>query len=510
MGNSPLIKKIFEEEYVRVWEEENGEKPNHQQVHASQGYYFARTGKGDLTDDRNSMSKNSEVFDLILRDKKRLLTIENPVEFIFSHSALGVGWDNPNVFNIATLNETYSEIKKRQEIGRGLRICVDQLGNRIYDPDSDDAEDEINLLTVIPNETYETFAIQYQSQIKEDYGDDETGQSLRKNLKGKKNQNTLRRNDNHFNGKSFRTFWKSLSKKTEFTVSFDEGEIIKKGIVELGKIKIPEYEADISLTRITRLEDIQSNAELIGQESEKLSPKFSPIDFVEEISENTSISTRIVLRIIKELNNKIEIVRNPPLFVHHASKLLKRIELEEMLRTLSYVETGDSFSLSRFKKSIKTWSPVEPTPNKGIYDHVICDSDSQPEHNFSRNADCDPKVVCLFKLPDFYKIQTPIGKYQPDFGLVVKVGGLKNDTKAEVQLVVETKSTKDIEDLGKLTESERIKIKCAIKHFQALGFRTLLGDGVQYENSESEVSEEQGCKGIFQAPVKDYSDLEPK
>ena len=126
-----------------------------------QGYYFARTGKGEFTDNESAMLKNREIYDLIFKDKQQLLSLDNPVEFIFSHSALGVGWDNPNIFNIATLNQTYSEIKKRQEIGRGLRICVNQQGRRIYDPASDDTDDEINVLTLIHNETYEAIVETY-------------------------------------------------------------------------------------------------------------------------------------------------------------------------------------------------------------------------------------------------------------------------------------------------------------------------------------------------------------
>ena len=68
-----------------------------------------------------------------MKDKERLLSFDEPVRFIFSHSALKEGWDNPNIFQICTLNETASVIKKRQEIGRGLRLCVNQNGDRIYD-----------------------------------------------------------------------------------------------------------------------------------------------------------------------------------------------------------------------------------------------------------------------------------------------------------------------------------------------------------------------------------------
>ena len=98
-----------------------------------------------------------------MKDKENLLFLDNQLRFIFSHSALREGWDNPNVFQICTLNDTQSEIKKRQEIGRGLRLCVDQSGNRVYDRN-------INRLTVIANESYEDFAKALQIEIEEDCG----------------------------------------------------------------------------------------------------------------------------------------------------------------------------------------------------------------------------------------------------------------------------------------------------------------------------------------------------
>lgn len=508
IGTEPLIKQLFAEEYQRVHQERTGKQPSPAQIVAVQGYYFARTGKGEFTDNESAMLKNREIYDLILKDKQQLLSLENPVEFIFSHSALGVGWDNPNIFNIATLNQTYSEIKKRQEIGRGLRICVNQQGQRIYDPASDDTDDEINVLTLIPNETYETFALQYQAQLSDEFGTDGKQPPLRKNSKGHKKQNKLTRHEARFNSDSFRNFWKALARKTHYTVSFDEAEIINRGIQELGKIKIAAYEAEIRLTRIKQLQDIQGKGEEIGREIAGLKASYSAADIVEQISENTSLSYSVVFRIIKALDNKAQILRNPPLFIQQASKELKRIELAEMLRTLSYHETGDSFPLEQFKAIIHTDSAVEPTPNKGIYDYAICDANSQPEHSFARQADNDPKVVCLLKLPEFYKIPTPIGNYQPDFGLVIIQRSLKNSDEKELYFVIETKSTNDINDSHALTEDERTKIQCAVKHFQALGIRAVMGGDVhiQYEVKETP-SNYQQTNATYQAPVKDYGDI---
>ncbi len=106
--------------------------------------YFARGSKGEAKDTNGSTKADDDAYNLIMKDKERLLSLDEPLRFIFSHSALREGWDNPNVFQICTLNETHSVIKKRQEIGRGLRICVDNSGDRNYDR-------EINHLTIIAN-----------------------------------------------------------------------------------------------------------------------------------------------------------------------------------------------------------------------------------------------------------------------------------------------------------------------------------------------------------------------
>jgi len=102
-------------------------------------------------------------FNLIMRDKERLLSLGEPLKFIFSHSALREGWDNPNVFQICTLNESNSVMKKRQEIGRGLRLPVNQNGERVSD-------DNINKLTVIANESYDEFARKLQTEYEDDCG----------------------------------------------------------------------------------------------------------------------------------------------------------------------------------------------------------------------------------------------------------------------------------------------------------------------------------------------------
>ena len=144
------------------------EKFKPSEIHAG---YFSIDKKGhaiDSNDKKEGGSDDVSAYDLIMKNKERLLDLKEPVRFIFSHSALREGWDNPNVFQICTLRESDAEIKKRQEIGRGLRLCVDQNGIR------QDAEilgenlvHDINILTVIANESYESFANSLQSEFNE-------------------------------------------------------------------------------------------------------------------------------------------------------------------------------------------------------------------------------------------------------------------------------------------------------------------------------------------------------
>lgn len=163
-----IYAKIFEEEYKKIiskqkfstlLKEIDLETPA-EGVHNG---YFSQDKKGVLKDTRGDTLADDDTYSLIMKDKEKLLSFDSKLRFIFSHSALREGWDNPNVFQICTLNETKSTIKKRQEIGRGLRLCVNQEGERIKD-------NQINTLTVMANESYEEFAKTLQKEIEDDEG----------------------------------------------------------------------------------------------------------------------------------------------------------------------------------------------------------------------------------------------------------------------------------------------------------------------------------------------------
>ncbi|WP_027452676.1 type III restriction-modification system endonuclease [Segatella albensis] len=170
--------KMFEEEYMRYLNENISlfeddyqkylRKFSVEQVHNG---YFSIDKKGHAINSKvkrgETFSSDISAYDLILKDKERLLSFDEPTRFIFSHSALREGWDNPNVFQICTLRHANSATAKRQEVGRGLRICVDQQGNRMDAERLGDRVHDINKLTVIANESYSSFVDNLQKETRE-------------------------------------------------------------------------------------------------------------------------------------------------------------------------------------------------------------------------------------------------------------------------------------------------------------------------------------------------------
>ena len=483
MGEEPKIKKLFAEKYKAIYPEYNeGKIPTDQHIHDLQGYYFAQNSKGEFSDNEGGLKEQKKIYELILQKKDELLTIGNSIEFVFSHSALGVGWDNPNVFNIATLNTAYSEIRKRQEIGRGLRICVNQKGQRVYDDPKTQAGDELNLLTVIPNETYETFVTQYQKEINDVYGTKDAGAKLRNNHKGQdKDIREFKRNPKTEIEQAFKKFWKSLAKKTDYSIYFDQKLLEQKAIEEINKISIPEYLIEVRGGRINSIDENTIETEYGGKETTNMKAKFNLFDYVEEFSEGTCLDYRAAANVLLGINNHADFVRNPPRFIAEAITAVHRAEMDEMLRGLEYKVIGDyedDFE-NLFPHILKQaltegglFRGVRETPNRGVYDGFIYDSDV--ESQFGLNAEHDQEVVCFIKLPSWYKIPIPFGNrhsdyYEPDFGLVMKRKSLKNGKEAEYYFVIETKGTNNIDDKKALTASEVYKIKCAMKHFTTLG-----------------------------------------
>lgn len=174
--------KIFEEEYMRIFDSKSTElfkdDPYVQylnrvaaDVHDVHTGYFSIDKKGHSVDSKcergKDTSNDESAYDLIMKNKEALLSFDNPVRFIFSHSALREGWDNPNIFQICTLKASNSDVNKRQEVGRGMRLCVNQQGERMDLLTCGEAMvHKINQLTVVASESYADFVGSLQDDMK--------------------------------------------------------------------------------------------------------------------------------------------------------------------------------------------------------------------------------------------------------------------------------------------------------------------------------------------------------
>ncbi len=221
--NEGLIKKIFNEEFkIQRDSLELFKGVNPEDVQASYFASYRKKPKGEkeqtiyldvAATNAKQRKAEKEQFELIMKKKEELLSFDEQVCFIFAHSALKEGWDNPNVFQICTLNQTVSVSKKRQEIGRGLRLAVNQNGERLHD-------DQINILTVVANESYESFANTLQQEYIDQEGDAPP--------KPKPKRAPANRQDKFFNSNEFKDFWKKLTLKSKYSIKIDSEQLLSE------------------------------------------------------------------------------------------------------------------------------------------------------------------------------------------------------------------------------------------------------------------------------------------
>lgn len=218
-----IIKRIFNEEFrIQRDKLDMFKEKSPDEVQASYFASYKQKPKGekeqtiyldkDATNEKQRKAQK-EQFELIMKKKEELLSMDNEVCFIFAHSALKEGWDNPNVFQICTLNQTVSATKKRQEIGRGLRLAVNQKGKRLHD-------DQVNILTVIANESYESFA----NTLQQEYIDKE-GEAP---PKPKPKRAPAKRQDKFFTSQDFKEFWTKLTVKSDYKIKVDSGKLLEE------------------------------------------------------------------------------------------------------------------------------------------------------------------------------------------------------------------------------------------------------------------------------------------
>lgn len=415
--------------------------------------YFSQDSKGKVKDTTGETKADDDTYSLIMKDKEKLLGLDNSLRFIFSHSALREGWDNPNVFQICTLNETKSDIKKRQEIGRGLRLAVDQTGKRTYDQN-------INRLTVIANEAYDDFAKALQQEIEDDCGVSFTGR-----IKNKRERTAIKYRKGFEADPKFLEIWEKLKKKTTYRVDYKTDELIilaSKSIKELPEIKSPSIRSTkIGITMTD--EGIGTN--YVGEKLESYAGYNWKIPDVLGYIQSKTELTRSTIEEILDKSGRIEdIIVNPQLFLDMATEAIKRILYDLMIEGIKYQKIGGSeyemalFEAQELEVYLNDFSFKVKDPLKTIYEEFV-PLDSGVEHKFAKDCETSEQIKFYFKLPNWFKIRTPIGNYNPDWALV-----FEDDNK--IYFVAETKETGTPQvDLSRLNKDEQMKIKCGKAHF---------------------------------------------
>ena len=407
--------------------------------------YFSQDKKGKWKDTKGNSSADDDTFKLIMKNKEQLLNVREPLRFIFSHSALREGWDNPNVFQICTLNETHSELKKRQEIGRGLRLPVNMSGKRIQDA-------TINRLTVIANESYDDFAKQLQSEIEED-----CGVSFKGRIKDRRKRGMVKYRKGFELDEKFKDIWDKIRYQTSYKVDYKTSELIKKAAEAVEQM--PAIKKALIKTTKTALQFDEYGivADIKASYTTALDGTFRMPDALFYIQERTELTRSTILEILNCSGRLGDMLINPQLFLDNTVAAIKEVLYELMIDGIKYEKIGSrEYEMRLFEDyeiHINDLTFDVSKQDKTIYSNLV-PLDSEVEYDFARECESRDDIEFYFKLPFWFKIKTPIGDYNPDWALIKK-------NEKTVYFVAETKSAGQ-----ELRTSEKRKIKCGHAHFK--------------------------------------------
>ena len=553
--------KMFEEEYRNVLSElmpTFGDEaylcylsdPRNAAEKIHQGY-FSMDKKGKAVESGNREGENEErAFDLIMKDKERLLSLKEPVRFIFSHSALKEGWDNPNVFQICTLKNSDNETKKRQEVGRGMRLCVNQNGER---QDADVLGEHVfdtNILTVIASESYDDFAGKLQTEMAEACADrpiiitpnlfegkaytkadgtngrfdlaqardiyDELvcqkyvkkGELTAKYYEDKRNgtldfeelndmkdgiiaaldtvfnpssvkpedarkPKTANFQQENFDKKEFQNLWKRINQRTYYQVNFDTSDLVEKSIKALDdNLKVTEIRIVVegsSLDNVRDKESLEAGVAMTQGNTRTIHVteaigKGVTYDLIGKLVTATGLTRKTIVEILKGIKPATFHLfkMNPEEFIIKAGLIINDCKALAVIQCIKYEKLNDKFATDIFTENMLRGklgiNAIEST--KSLYDLVVLDS-MGTEKNFAESLEHEDDVVVYTKLPNGFYINTPMGKYNPDWAVAFREGSVKH-----VYFVAESKGN-DLQG-SQLRGSEECKIECARRHFKAI------------------------------------------
>lgn len=513
--------------------------------------YFSIDKKGVSVDSKNKEGENEERgFDLIMKDKERLLSQDCPVRFIFSHSALKEGWDNPNVFQICTLKDTSNEIKKRQEVGRGMRLCVNDKGER---QDADVLGDKVfgtNILTVIASESYDDFAKKLQTEIAEAcesrpvivtsvlfanttaqtedgayykiteekaaelhedlvaYGYVRKGKLTQKYFDDKKSgnldfgeQNNLKSyivkqldrvfnpdivkpsngrdkkeakfKKDKFDSPEWQNLWNRICTRTYYNVNFDTSALVEKSVLELNnRLNVTEIRIVVesgAMEGIRDREQLETGTAMSSAKVKTIRVTESVsndvcYDLVGELVQSTGLTRRTIVAILQGIkpNTFGQFKLNPEEFIVKAGRIINDCKALSLIQHIKYEKRNDSFDSDIFEEAALrgTLGKDAIESEKSLYDLVVLDSQGV-EKSFAESLESEDDVVVYTKLPGRFYINTPMGKYNPDWAIALREGSVKH-----IYFVAETKG--NAIDPSQIRGAEDAKIECARRHFAAI------------------------------------------
>ncbi|MDH6312659.1 type III restriction enzyme [Parabacteroides sp. PFB2-10] len=533
--------KLFDEEFLKLTQE----NAFYQELFNRWGGsvsklregYFSEDKKGLLKDTKGDTDDDISTYDKIMKRKGILLSETEPIRFIFSHSALREGWDNPNVFQICILKDPQikedKNIRLRQEIGRGLRIAVNQNGERVHDKG-------VNTLTVTANETFGDFVSRFQTELKDDIGEEFNkitphkfrnitymdndgvrhilGDALAEKLYShfedeglvvkhkptEKLQDALKINPQSIVPKEevfqpyeeaiikrteelatkieitkykpkqkvrinkqvrcseeFNALWDKIKHKTTYSVDYNVHNFKLKCIKELNELEVRKIVYNIEKGTI-QIDSDKGVSDKDGVKTDfnamSYSGKVQIPDIIRYLQNETGLKRQTLIELLSETKTLGQIIYNPQLYMELVRDTIKRLMQHELVEGIKYERIGEEYvmelpandEIEQFFNKL-----IAETPNRCILDHISVDS--QEEQKFAQQLDNNEKVSCFMKLPSSFKIDTPLGSYNPDWAVYVK--GIEN----KVYFIVETKGTNIFSELK---PSEQDKINCAKKHFE--------------------------------------------
>lgn len=461
----PKIRRWFEQSYGALKAEHRFAGLNLPDVDEVHSGYFAKSKTGSAKDTSGVTADDQVIYDEIMRDKTKLLNLKNPRRFIFSHSALREGWDNPNVFQICTLNESKSEDRKRQEIGRGLRLPVNESGVRCLDP-------AVNKLTVIANEHYEDFAKALQGEIEEDTGAKFDGGRV----KNDRDQVEMKIRINLKSNPHFMKLWQSIRPRTRYQVSVDSERLVADVVSKLQEQlvvnapKIRYMDASVAITAGTKQKrgGVEATLASMPKVYSAEAHKQRIPDVIGYLQRETGLTRATVAKIVVQSGRLGQLQVNPQGVLDLIARTVNESKARLMVDGIQYhrldqgdldyewgldvITDGEGLVDSKYLEEV--WLSV--------FSHVRFDSEIEQKFAIALD-DMTEDVLTYLKLPARFKVPTPLGSYNPDWAILRKQE--INGQEFEVSLVAETKSTRNIDELH---ADEKAKILCGRVHFKAI------------------------------------------